>query len=116
MAGRGQSKRANSVYFALRARLQHLQNGLAAHRVAPIGGDVSQRHQNKGAVLQAGMGKNQLIGGDFALLVGGKIGPMLPNLCIGQDAVAHRQKVKIQRPPCPAGGSGSPELRFDLVQ
>ena len=82
----------------------------------PIRGDFGQGHQNKGAILQAGMGKNQSIGRDLALLVGSKIGPLLPDGGIGQNGVPHGQKIKIKRAPSPAGGSCAAKLRFDGVQ
>ena len=75
--------------------MQHLKHGLTAHWMAPIGGNFGQRHQNEGAVLQPWVGKNQLIRGDFALLVGGKIDPMLPTGGIWQNGVTQSEQVKI---------------------
>lgn len=49
----------------------HLGDRPTGNGVGPIGGHVAERDQDKGAVLQAGMGQDQPIGGKAALILHG---------------------------------------------
>jgi len=66
--------------------------------------------------LQAGMGQNQSIGGDFTLLAGGKVSPMPPNGGVRCYGVAQRQEVKIKCAPSPTRGSNPAKLCLNRVQ
>ncbi len=56
---------------------EHLIGGFARHRVPPEGGHVPQRHQNEGAIGDAGMGENQVIGCSGDLVRDRKVRPTL---------------------------------------
>ena len=84
--------------------------------MAPVGRHFGQRHQNKGAVLKARMGQDQLVGCKAGLLFRGKAAPGGLPFGIGQHQIPHRQQIKVQRPPRPALHAFAPKTRLDPVQ
>ena len=86
-----------------RQRRAEVADRYAQNRVTPVGGDIGHRHQHEGAVLQARMGQDQLIGAAAALLFGGQRQPVLKTCLVRQNGVLYRDQVEIQRSCAPAG-------------
>lgn len=99
-------------------RRQHLDHGLTGQRMAPIGRNLGQRRQNKSAILHAGMGQNQLLGRDAALLIRRQIAPFGLRFRIGQHKITAGDQVQIKWPRLPTHTirATAPKAGFNPVQ
>ena len=95
---------------------EHFQNGQAKHRMAPIGGNVGQRHQHESAVLQAGVRQDQLGRRLGFLAVQREVAPLVEGRDVGGEPVAIRNQVEVQRARTPPMQALAAKMLFYLVE
>ena len=82
----------------------------------PVGGHIGKWHQHEGAVLQARVRQDQLIGRIGALRLRIKGQPVRLRRGIGQNGIPKCDQIKIKCSHSPALGAFSPKLVFNIMQ
>lgn len=95
---------------------RHLGDGQASDRVGPVGGHVTKWDKHKGAVLQAGVWQDQLVGGKVTLVVRRQVTPAAVGDGVGQDRLAKGDEIEVERSHPPAGFAAATKVLFNVMQ